>query len=135
MAWSPGEHIEAVITQAKAFLRDVQIIRYDVSPSRAIIDLEGNWNEYRIIISEMHRQDRSVRYAYYALNDQNRLVHAFDNSPDNVAIKQKYELNWKSHIHAEVPHQHDSEGNLKLTALPITFETFVIWLTDNLQRQ
>ena len=63
MAWPPGKHIETVITQAKTLLTHVQIIRHDISQSRAIIDLEGDWAGYRIIVSEIHRPRRGARYA------------------------------------------------------------------------
>jgi len=98
MAWSLREHLEKVLAHAKIFLKDVRIIRYDIAQSRAIIDVEGVWKDYRIIIS----------------------------------IKQKYGLQWKAHLYTEVPHQHDSEGNLTLTPLSMTSETFVTWITDNL---
>ncbi len=132
MAWPPGEHIENVIAQAKELLTDVRILRHDVSQVRAIIDLEGEWKGYRIIVSEVHRAKGGVRYAYYVLDTHHRIIHAFDNSPDTLAIKQKYGANWKSYRYAEVPHQHDAEGNLTLPPMPMTFETFVEWLTNNL---
>lgn len=92
MAWSIREHIEKIIAQSKVLIKDVRIVRYDIGQSRAIIDLEGFWKDYRIIISEIHRFDKGVRYAYYILDNQGHIVHAFDNSPDNLAIKQKYGL-------------------------------------------
>jgi hypothetical protein len=133
MAWPPGKHIENVITQAKTLLRNVRVIRYDESFSRAIVDLEGEWRGYRVIISEIHRVDRAVRYAYYVLDQRNQVLHAFDNSPDNVAIKQQYGAAWKIHLQAEVPHQHDAEGNLTLTAL-MTFDTFIEWLKITIRK-
>ncbi len=90
------EHIERLIEQAEAFLKDVSILRYDRGNSRAIIDLEGYWKGCRIIVSEIHRADRNIRYAYYVLDRYNKVVNAFDNSPDILAIKQKYGSNWKS---------------------------------------
>lgn len=131
MAWPPGKHLENVIAQAKTLLTDVRIVRYDVSHTRAILDLEGQWGVYRIIISEIHRCDRDVRYAYYILDQENRMIRAFDNSPDNLAIKQRYGSQWKAHLHAEIPHQHDSEGNLHVTSEAMTFETFVEWLREH----
>ena len=126
------EHIERLIEQAKSFLTDISILRYDIGNSRAIIDLEGYWKEYRIIVSEIHRVDRNVRYAYYVLNKYNKVVNAFDNSPDIMAIKQKYGLNWKSCIHSEIPHQHDSEGNITLMPMSVNLEFFIRWLDEHL---
>ncbi len=125
MAWPPGKHIETLINLAEETLENVRIIRRDVSQSRAIIDLEGEFKEYRIIISEIHRVRRSVRYAYYVLDRQNHVVHAFDNSPDNIAIKQKYGTTWKANLHEEIPHQHDAGGNLTLMPEPMNFDMFV----------
>ncbi len=64
MAWPPGKHLETLIKQAQQLLTQVQIIRYDVSLNRALLDLEGQWVRYRIIVSEIHRADGSFRYAY-----------------------------------------------------------------------
>ncbi len=126
------EHIERVIEQAKSFLTNVSVLRYDIGKNRAIIDLQGNWKEYRIIVSEIHRINRGVRYAYYVLDQDNKVVNAFDNSTDVLAIKQKYGSNWKSNINAEIPHQHDSEGNITLTPVPVNFKIFMKWLNENL---
>ncbi|MEE4356478.1 MAG: hypothetical protein V2I97_08410 [Desulfococcaceae bacterium] len=132
MAGTSGEHIENLIAQAQRFLSNVTILRHESSRQRAIIDFEGNWKEYRIIVSEIHRINRRIRYAYYVLDKHHAIVHAFDNSPDNKAIKQKYGSDWKCHIYEEVSHQHDSENKLSLTELPITFEAFVQWAEENL---
>lgn len=128
MAWPLGTHIERVITHARSVLDNVRIVRHDVSQTRAIIDLDGAWKQYRIIISEIHRAERTVRYAYYVLDRQNRVVAAFDNSPDHLAIKQRYGIHWKAHLRDEIPHQHDSEGNLTLTSAPMTCDAFLEWL-------
>ena len=130
MAWPPGKHLESVIAQARAVLTQVRIIRYDIGRVRAIIDFEGEWADYRIIVSEIHRMEKSVRYAYYVLEQQAQVVHAFDNSPDNIAIRQRYGSQWKAHLHEEIPHQHEADGSLTLTPEPMTFERFVEWLRN-----
>lgn len=132
MAWPPGKHLEKLIKLTRGTLKNVQIIRHDVSHSRAIIDLEGEWTEYRIIISEIHRAKKGVRYAYYVLDQYNQVIYAFDNSPDNIAIKRRYGRTWKAHLHAEIPHQHDAAGNLTLTMEPMNFVMFMKWLQRNL---
>jgi hypothetical protein len=50
MAWPPGKHIETLIAQAKQLLTNVQVVRHDESLHRALIDLEGRWLGFRIII-------------------------------------------------------------------------------------
>lgn len=133
MAWTFGTDFDAIVNHARRILKNVRVLRCDSSQSRAILDFEGEWGEYRIIVSEIHRTQRSVRYAYYVLNQQNEVIHAFDNSPDNLAIKLRYHQDWKSHLHEEIPHQHDMDGNLSLTASDMTFEQFVQWLKEHLQ--
>jgi hypothetical protein len=134
MAWPPGEHFDTLIDKARQVLTGVHIIRYDVSLRRALIDLEGQWGSYRTIVSEVHRTDGSVRYAYYLLDRENRLVHGFDNSPDTLAVKLQYGVDWKSHFHEEVPHQHDANRNLALTPVPMTFDAFIEWLTESIEK-
>lgn len=132
MAWPPGKHIEDVIAQAHQALAEVRVVRQDISLHRALIDLEGERNDHRVIVSEIHRADGRMRYAYYVLNQDNRLIHGFDNSPDTLAIKKKYGRDWKTHRYEEIPHQHDANGGLSLTTQPMTFDTFVAWLDQHL---
>lgn len=133
MAWTSEKHIRTLIEEAKKFLTNINILHNDIGQHRAIIDLEGIWKEYRIIVSEVHRKDKGIRYAYYVLDKDNILIQGFDNSTDIVAIKLKYGKNWKSYIHEEVPHQHDREGNLSLTQTDINFETFRTWIYTHLR--
>jgi hypothetical protein len=134
MAWPSGKHIEALIDKARQILADVRIIRYDVSLQRALIDLEGQWGDYRVVVSEIHRANGSVRYAYYVLDGENQLVHGFDNSPDTLAVRLRYGVDWKSHFHEEVPHQHDADRNLALTMAPMTFDIFIEWLMESVEK-
>ena len=134
MAWPPGKHIEVVIAQAYQALTDVRVVRQDISLHRALIDLEGLRNDYRIIVSEIHRADGSMRYAYYVLSQDSQLIHGFDNSPDTLAIKKKYGRDWKSHRYEEIPHQHDADENLSLTPQAMTFEMFMAWLDQHLPK-
>ena len=133
MAWPAEAHFRTLIAQARQWLTDVYIIEYDVtSPIRAILKLEGTWHRYRLIVSEIHRPDNTVRYAYYVLDQNNRHVHRFDNSSDKRAIRLRYGADWKGHQYEEVPHQHDATGNVTLSPTPMTFEIFIEWLADNL---
>ncbi len=134
MAWPSGKHFETLIAQAYHVLSEVRLIRHDVGLHRALIDLEGQWGvDYRVIASEVHRADGSVRYAYYILDTDNQLQYGFDNSPDIQAVKLHYGAEWKAHLHEEIPHQHDADGNLTLTPDPMTFEIFLNWLVNHLK--
>ena len=132
MAWTFGANLDAILNQARQVLSNVHVLRCDSSQSRAILDFEDTCGEYRIIVSEIHRAQRPVRYAYYVLNQQNQLVHAVDNSPDNLAIKLRYHQDWKAHLHEEIPHQHDADGNISLTATAMTCEWFFEWLQEQM---
>lgn len=132
MAWPPGNHFETIVNKAKDFFDIVSVKRYEIGYSHAILDLEGRWRQYRIIIAEIHRQDGSWRYAYYVLDSENEIVHAFDNSPDISAVKQKYGSDWKSRFHEEIPHEHDGEGNILLSPTLLSFEAFISWLVEYL---
>jgi len=109
------------------------LVQRDERPARSLIDFEGRWGIYRIIISEIHVADGSVRYAYYVLDAENRLFQGFDNSPDIRASKQRYGPDYRQHLHERVPHQHSSEDTLTLTE-PMNFDAFMAWLTSHLPR-
>ena len=133
MAEPVGAALDAVITKAQAVLQDVRVVRRDERPARSLIDFEGRWGIYRIIISEIYVADGSVRYAYYVLDAENRLFQGFDNSPDIRASKQRYGPAYRQHLHERVPHQHSSEDTLTLTE-PMNFDAFMAWLTSHLPR-
>lgn len=131
MAWPPGKHFETLISRAKEFFDAISIGRHEIGSSHALIELEGIWKQFRVIISEIHRQDGSWRYAYYILDSENKIVHAFDNSPDISAVKQKYGLDWKSDFHEEIPHEHNGKATISLSSNLFSFEAFLTWLDDN----
>lgn len=128
MAWPPRKHIESLIEKARQFLTHFHIVRQDLGAARALIDLEGRFGRFRIIVSEIHRDDNSVRYAYYVLTDANQLVRGFDNSPDAQVTRLKYGASWKLHLNEDIPHQHNADRSLSLTSAPMTFDLFIEWL-------
>lgn len=131
MAWPARKYFDELIRTAERYLHLARIIRLEIGTNRALIDIEGQWGEHRIVLSEIHRPDGSVRYAYYALDRNNRLVIGFDNSSDIQAIKMRFGNEWRQHLHEEVPHKHDSQGNLQLTD-EMDANQFVNWLQTNL---
>lgn len=126
-----GAALDALIAKARTALQEVRLVRRDERPTRALIDLEGRFRSYRIIISEIHLADGHVRYAYYVLDAENRLVQGFDNSPDIRAIKLRYGKDYRQHLQERVPHQHSAGDALTLTE-PMNFDAFVVWLGSNL---
>jgi hypothetical protein len=62
MAWPVEEHFQQLVEYAHRVLREVRILRRDEdNPERAFIYLEGKWQDYRVMVSEIHRRDGSVR--------------------------------------------------------------------------
>lgn len=131
MAWPPGDYFENLIRKAQQILSDVHVNRFDISVNRGLIDLEGRLRNNRVIISEIHRMDGTIRYAYYMLDQENRLIHGFDNSPDVAATRLGFSQEWKSHLREEIPHQHDQNHNLTLTEEAMTSSAFLEWLAKN----
>lgn len=131
MAWPARRHFDTLVQQAEQSLHSIHIVRLSFGQERALIDLEGMWGEYRIILSEIHRSDTSRRYAYYVLNSENRMLVGFDNSSDVLAIKMRYGDDWRQHLHEEIPHLHDDQNSLQLTD-QMDISQFFKWLRTNL---
>ncbi|MDM8526845.1 hypothetical protein QUF58_01425 [Anaerolineales bacterium HSG24] len=132
MVWPPRRHFETLIAQAKNKLPHVNSIKQNIDMHRAIIDIEATWQKYRVVIQEIHRPDNTIRYSYYLFTEDNQLKHGFDNSCDRKAIRLKYGETWREHLQAEIPHQHDHNRQVTLTDEPMTYEKFVVWLTQYL---
>jgi len=130
----PGEYIDALIAEARSHFQDVRVRCRDERPARALIDLEGWWGPYRIIISEIILPEGDIRYAYYVLDVQDRLVQGFDNTPDVRAIKQCYGRDYGDHLGELTPHQHDAHGTLTLTEM-MNLDRFIAWLQANLPKE
>lgn len=131
MAWPARRHFDELIQTTERYLHQPRIIRLEIGAQRALIDIEAQWGGHRIVLPEIHRPDGSLRYVYYALDRNNRLVIGFDNSSDIQAIKMRFWNEWRQHLHEEVPHKHDSQQNLQLTNTMDAIQ-FVNWLQTNL---
>jgi hypothetical protein len=129
-----GEYLNELIATARETFRDVQVTRRDERPARALIDMEGWWGAYRIIISEIILPDGSIRYAYYVLDADNRLLHGFDNTPDVRAVRLRYGREYRGHLGERTPHQHTADDRLSLTE-PMTLDRFIEWLRQNLPKE
>ncbi len=131
MAWPPDRHFTAIIQKANRVLRDVRFLRETVHRSHAVLNLEGSWGNYRIVASEIHRNNGTVKYSYYVLDKNNVMVAGFDNSPDRFALRLKYGPTFSAHLHEELPHQHPPDGDIRLTEW-MDFEEFLAWVEENL---
>ncbi len=131
MAWPAGTHLKDLIVQFNRNFQQVRIRKQDQDDIRAFVELEGWWKDYRIIVSEIHRRDGTVRYTYYVFNPNWQRIYGFDNSADNDAIRLKYGPAATSHLHEELPHQHTPDGDIRLTDW-VEFEGFLAWVQENL---
>lgn len=132
MAWPVEEHFQQLVEYAHRVLREVRILRRDEdNPERAFIYLEGKWQDYRVMVSEIHRRDGSVRYGYYVLDKDDQQVVGFDNSSDATARRLKYGPAASTHLHEELSHQHTPDGDIRLTEM-MDFEGFLAWVEKNL---
>ena len=131
MAWPVGTYLQNLIDQFNQHFQRARIRKQDKDDNRAFVELEGWWRDYRIIVSEIHRKDGTVRYAYYVFDENWRKIHGFDNSADNDALHQKYGPVSTAHLHEELPHQHTSDGDICLTE-GMDFEGFMGWVQANL---
>ncbi len=133
MANPTGKHIQHIIDYAKKHFSYIRILReaYGGESSPGLIDLEGVWQTYRIIITEVHRINGPIRYSYYVLDKNNQLMHGFDNHRDKYVIKLKYGKKWQAHQDEEIPHQHNAQRHITLTNF-MTFDMFIAWLNTHL---
>ena len=65
MAWPSRGYFDQLIHLIRQYLRSERTVRYEIGEQRALFDIEGLWDTYRIVLSEIHRPDGSRRYAYY----------------------------------------------------------------------
>lgn len=130
MAWPTRTHFNQLIFDASELLSDLVVLRNEIGLNRSLIDLEGTWHHLRIIVSEIHRPDGSVRYAYYVLDGRNHMIIGFDNSSDIQAIRLLYRNDWRNHLQEEIPHCHNNRGEVSLTE-PMSFDLIFSWLKRN----
>lgn len=133
MAWPARRHFDQLIHLAGQHLRSARVVRYEIGEQRALLDIEGLWINYRIVLSEIHRPDASRRYAYYLLDNANQPIIGFDNSADTQAIRLRYGSYWRQHIHEEIPHTHDVNRKIHLTD-EMTVQRFFEWLQTELPK-
>jgi len=93
-----------LISLVRARLANVEVIRRDVTPRRAILELRGIWERYTIRLVEIVTPD-GRDYRYYVF-DQTYIVAGFNNHADLSAIRLRYKADWKQHRYEPVSHLH-----------------------------
>ena len=92
-----------IITHARARLTQLSV-EEDIEPDRAILTIDGQLGQFRVLIKEVISRERR-RYAYYVLQ-ADRVLLGFDNHADNAALRLKYGEDFTTHIHELIPHRH-----------------------------
>jgi len=124
-------HFDELISLARAHLTDVEVVRRDVTPRRAILELRGTWERYTIRLVEIVRPD-GREYRYYAF-DGTYIVAGFNNHADLSAIRLRYGADWKQHRYEPIPHLHlENKTKLELTE-EMTCQQFLTWVELNLR--
>ena len=98
----------------------------DITPERAILQLQAKYGQYRIFVTELY-SDRHRKYSYYMLRE-GWVEAGFDNSPDPRAIRQKYGEIGKTHVGELIPHLHLKNKTRLVLTPEITFDEFVAWI-------
>jgi hypothetical protein len=100
-----GRHFAAVIDLARQKLDQVEIVQEDISPARAILELQGRLGNYDIRTKEIFSAEGKL-YSYYVLRE-GQVVLGFDNYPDRRVLREKFGRQFAAHLHERVPHRHD----------------------------
>jgi hypothetical protein len=109
-----GRHFAAVIDLARQKLDQVEIVQEDISPARAILELQGRLGNYDIRIKEIFGAEGKL-YSYYVLRE-GQVVVGFDNYPDRRVLREKFGRQFAAHLHKRVPHRHDQgKSSVKVT--------------------
>ena len=125
-----GTHFDELISLTKARLADVEVVRRDVTPQRAILELRGAWGKYTVRLVEIIKPD-GREYRYYVF-DGTYIVAGFNNHADLSAIRLRYGAEWKRHRYEPIPHLH-LENKTKLELVKeMTCQQFLAWVEANL---
>ncbi len=76
----------------------------DVDEDRAILAVEGSFDQLRIVIKEVVTPALR-RYAYYILDGSHVLI-GLDNYPDRTALRLMYGDRFTAHLDDLIPHRH-----------------------------
>lgn len=126
------EHFERLKSAIHNHLQNIKILKEDYSQKRHLLKIEGYYQNFRIKISEVIDAQKR-KYSYYVLKD-NYVTAGFDNAADPHVIRQKYGVDFKTHLLENIPHYHGSgKKELKILDKETTYYAFFQWLTENLK--
>lgn len=124
-----ADHFAGIVRLSQTAFERV-VYEIDATPQRAILRLQAQYGEYRVLITELFSE--AVRkYRYYVLRE-NWVEAGFDNSPDPRALRLKYGQIGTEHAGEHVPHLHrENKTQLSLTE-DMTVPAFIDWLQTNI---
>ncbi|MDM8524203.1 hypothetical protein QUF80_12605 [Desulfococcaceae bacterium HSG8] len=125
-----AEHFAAIVDSAQAVF-DQLSYRTDITPKRAILNLQGKYGMCRVFVTELFSDDIR-KYRYYVLTE-NRVEAGFDNSPDPRAIRLRHGKIGEEHAGEHIPHLHWKDKTEMTLTEEMTFENFVRWLENNVR--
>ncbi|MFN6513368.1 MAG: hypothetical protein RMY29_002550 [Nostoc sp. CreGUA01] len=125
------DYFANIVTIAQA---DFEEINYtiDITPKRAILRLEAQYGQYRVLITELF-SDEIRKYKYYILRGD-WVEAGFDNSPDPRAIRLKYGQIGKEYANQYIPHLHRDDKNELFLTEEITVSDFIDWIKTNINK-
>ena len=124
-------HFDELISLARAHLTDIKVVRRDMTPRRAILELSGTWERYTIRLVEIITPD-GREYRYYIF-DGVYIVAGFNNHADLSAIQLRYGAGWRQHRYEPIPHLHlENKTKVELTE-EMTCQQFLTWIELNLR--
>ena len=125
-------YLDHLIARIYRSLDDVRILRRDETTEVQILEVEGTYRTYRIVISEILSPE-GRKYAFYVLDKSDAVVMGFDNSPDYTAVRMKYGDQYRQHIGERVPHRHGHRRESIRVTPEMTLEAFILWVEKNLE--
>lgn len=123
------EHFASIIDFAQNTFEQLSY-NTDITPQRAILNIQGKYGQWRIFITELF-SDNIRKYRYYVLIDDYVEI-GFDNSPDPRAIRLRYGKIGKKYSGKHIPHLHLENKTKMILTKEVTFKNFTSWLKSNL---
>lgn len=125
-------YLDGLIAKICRSFDDVQVLRRDETQEVQILDVEGVYCTYRIVISEILSPE-GRKYAFYVLDESDAVIVGFDNSPDHKVIRMKYGDQYRQHIGERIPHRHGYRRRGVQVTSEMTLEMFIRWVEEILQ--
>ena len=116
-------HLDQILATLEQHFTDIQVKEYDVSASRALLQVVCAFGDMQIAVTEVIAP--TVRKYSYYLRRGSAVLLGLDNAKDHSALRLKYGKNFTHHVQERVPHLHGkNKQTVELTGEK-TVEDFV----------